>query len=289
VATETLTANCPSDPAENVGDGNDSPQTADPYSVSAQQFLCSPTDEDWFKFDVQANVTYRLDTYLVSANNDPELTLFSDQNQTLIQFNDDSENSGTFESGGYRAGITFAPAAAGTYYARVRPSPAAIGVGGTSFSYYMRLTSSNLNHCTVNEPDDNALNGQAKDFVVGTFQARALCALGDQDWVRFKIIKPNTTLRIETFNMGSGQSSNGAWQGTDTVLELFGRLSDPMLTFNDDFPTGTAARRSMIEHTFTNPGTYFVKVRPFSSGGAGETYNLRITRMDNVLLNTPAN
>jgi len=280
----TLDTVC-ADPGE-LGDGNNSPPTADPISVSTAQYFCSPADEDWFKFDVSQNVTYKLDTYLVSANNDPLLEVYSDQGETLVRSNDDNDDDGAFGSGGYRAGVSFTAASTGTYYARVRPSPAASNVGGdASFGYNLRLMS-RTNLCAVNEPDNDAFNGQAKDFVVGTLQSRALCGSGDQDWVRIKITKPDTTMRIETLNMGTAKDANGIWRGTDTVLELYGSLSAPKLTDNDDW--NAPARRSLIEYTFANAGTYFVKVFPFANFSVpGQTYDLRITRIDKVLLGTP--
>ena len=80
IALDTVCA----DPGE-LGDGNNTPPTADPISVSTTHYFCSPADEDWFKFDVSQNVTYKLDTYLVSANNDPLLEVYSDQGQTLVR------------------------------------------------------------------------------------------------------------------------------------------------------------------------------------------------------------
>jgi hypothetical protein len=282
---------CPEDTAETTGDGNNSAQAADliTSATTPVQYFCSTKDEDWFKFNVSLNVTYQLRTHIVSANNDPFLEVYSDAGQTLVASNDDSDDDGTPSSGGYRAGVSFTAASSGTYYARFRPSPTASGVGGdASFSYLAQLINKSSLLCGFNEPDNNAATGQAKDFVVGTIESRALCGDNDQDWVRIKVTKPNTTLRIETLNLGTARDANGIWQGADTKLELYGSLSAPKLADNDNVSSATGARRSAIEYTFATPGAYFVKVLPSTNlSGPGQTYDLRITRVDKVLAFSP--
>ncbi|MFP4440113.1 MAG: C1 family peptidase [Chloroflexaceae bacterium] len=114
------------------------------------------------------------------------------------------------------------------------------------------------------EPDN--MPAEANTFTLNNPQTHALCVTGDQDWVSFTATA-GTTYRIETSNLTTG---------TDTYLELYAGDGSTQITFDDDGGAGVA---SLIEQTLSTDGTYYVKVRHYSStaGNPAYTYDLNIT------------
>lgn len=252
------------DSYETTGDGNNAAAFADTLLVNGASQLhrfCQTIDQDWVKFTVAANVSYRISTYGLSVYNDTILDVYRNAGTTLLRTNDDDDN------GSYGSTVIFTPSAAGTYYARVRPG---VGAGGSSsYTYYLRITSFS-NPCNFYEADNTPAT--ATFFGVGTTQSRALCAAADKDFVRFKV-KAGQTLRLETLDLGVGATP------ADTVLQLLSTNGTTQLAINDDLHSPN--RRSQVTYTFTTAGYYYAMVRGYSNGGGpGQTYNLRIERVD---------
>ncbi|NLF02951.1 MAG: hypothetical protein GX601_18460 [Anaerolineales bacterium] len=88
-------------------------------------------------------------------------------------------------------------------------------------------------------------------------QSHSFHSSEDVDWVRLTVpsfdVARGVSYRIETRNLG--------W-GMDTVLELYDTDGATHLVQNDD---GGAEFASQIRWTPTFEGTYYVKVRPYSS------------------------
>ena len=251
-------------------DDNDWRGAADPVVINdpaKTHYFCSTVDEDWISFSASPDVTYQVETFALAQNNDTQLEVYHDTDPTPVATSDDAD------TGTYGSKVIFTPAESGIYYVRVRPGASGVG-GSLAFAYSLRVRS--LGNVCSDADDDTAAT--ALPFTVNSIASRGLCGDSDQDWVKFQITKANTTLRLETLNLGVGQSWDGFWNQTDTVLELYGTDATTQLTSNDDVKGGVL--RSLIEYTFTTPGTYYLKVRPYLVGGLGETYDVRLTRID---------
>jgi hypothetical protein len=223
--------------------------------------FCASNDHDWIRFSVVAGRTYRIYTYGLSHLTDTYMDVYSNAGTTFVRANDDDD------SGSYGSTVIVTPTANGTYYARLRQVNNA---GSSSYTYFLRVISSTP--CNINEADDSAAT--AKWFIVGASQQRALCASGDQDWVRFRA-KAGQRLQIETFDLGA----LGGGLTADTVLELYNTNGTSLLATNDDI-NSSFTRASRIEFTFPTNGYYYVKVRGFgNNGGAAHIYSLRINRI----------
>jgi hypothetical protein len=88
-------------------------------------------------------------------------------------------------------------------------------------------------------------------------QTHTFHAEDDVDWIKFTVpvgdVNNGVSYRIETFNLG--------W-GMDTYMHLYDTDGTTELAFDDDGGTGVA---SLIVWTPPATGTYYVKVRPYSS------------------------
>jgi uncharacterized protein YkwD len=117
----------------------------------------------------------------------------------------------------------------------------------------------------VHEPNDSP--SAAGRLEVGTTQSHAFCADGDEDWIVFEAVA-DATYRIETVNLSTG---------TDTVLELYTSDGSTRLAANDD---GGEGRASLLEYTFSQAGSYAIKVRPYGGAGdPGSTYDVQVEQL----------
>lgn len=115
------------------------------------------------------------------------------------------------------------------------------------------------------EPDDSMQQAGPAPFNMPP-QVRTLSTPSDQDWVRIDLSASRYprggTVILET--LGS----------TDTYLELHDQNGNQLATSDDD-GEGLNGRIQMR----LQPGTYFLKVRPFGSGGNNSEYTLAASMM----------
>ncbi len=120
--------------------------------------------------------------------------------------------------------------------------------------------------------DDTYL--EAKSITVnGAPQAHNFHAAWDADWVKFTAVA-NRAYTVTTSNLGSAN---------DTVLELYATDGTTLLEWNDDC-WGAGLASCIKKWVAPANGTYYVKVRNYSSLGGcpGYDYNLAVTGVSGV-------
>ena len=116
------------------------------------------------------------------------------------------------------------------------------------------------------EPDDSA--GAAKSIGTdGSGQTHNFHVAGDNDWVKFDATS-GRQYTIETANLGSG---------SDTYMYLYSTNGSTQLAEDDDGGGGLASR---IGWTAPGNGTYYVRVRHYSSSASGSNTNYDISVRD---------
>jgi hypothetical protein len=196
---------------------------------------------DWYQFRVTSSGNYTIETWAGTLS-DNYMELYGPNSQNALLVSDD--DSGV----GLAAKITRS-LAAGTYYVKVRAYSSTRtgtysikvtgGSGGGGGSSFTELT---VNGATV-----------TGDISTG----------GELDWYQFTVASAGT-YTIET------------WAGTlsDNYMQLYGPNSQSvLLESDDDDGVGLAAKitRSLAV------GTYYVKVRAYSSTSTG-TYTIKVSR-----------
>ncbi|MEF3274860.1 MAG: M4 family metallopeptidase [Chloroflexus sp.] len=211
-------------------------------------------DQDWVTFNAVAGTVYTIQTSGLQSNADTVLGLFGNNGSLLLAQNDDY--------GGTRASrISWLATTNAPLHVRVTNFG---NVGGANTGYSLTITAST----TTTSPDayepDNTLSAARSITVGGAAQRHNFHIPGDHDWVRFSA-QAGTLYVIDTFNLGST---------SDTVLELYNG-SGVLVAINDDYG-GTRASR--IQWIAPSMGTFFVKVRHYSSAAYGATtvYDLRV-------------
>jgi RHS repeat-associated protein len=108
----------------------------------------------------------------------------------------------------------------------------------------------------------------AKPIAVSETQSHAFCVAGDVDWLSFSAAA-GTIYRFRTLNLASG---------VDTYLSLYGTNGVTELAASDDDGGGLS---SLIEYTIPQAGTYYLKVRHYSSNAGGDslTYQIQVTSL----------
>ena len=211
-------------------------------AVAKSHNFCPSSDEDWIKFDLQANKTYVLLTSNLAFASDTVLTLYAADGTTQIAENDDY---------GYVSGsrIIYRPTSAGTYLARVRhANPAA---NGPNTNYDLSVQEG---VCSPDPQDsaggDNGPGDATLLATSGISQTRDFCAdplnaaLGDQDWVTFNALSGGT-YQLHTAGLGPN---------TDTVLDLYAGDGSTQLLHNDDIGHG---RGAALSFTASDTGPYY--------------------------------
>lgn len=224
--------------------------------------VCPAGDQDWVKFDLQADTIYVIKTGNLGFAADTVLELFDDQG-TLIATNDDYDYVEASR-------LVYEPATSGTYYARVtHRDPAA---AGPNTNYDITIETGVCN------PDggdggngDNGPGDAVPLSANGSGQNHNFCAnplstdIGDQDWVSFNAVAGGT-YRISTADLGPN---------SDTILRLYAADGNTLLQDNDDKGPGRSAQ---LVFTPTVAGTYYVQVTQYNSNiiGREASYNLQL-------------
>lgn len=225
--------------------------------------FCPSSDEDWVKFNVEANKTYVLQTENLGFASDTLLTLFAADGATQIAENDDY--------GYVRASrIVWKPSASGVNLARVRHHNIVANGPNTQYDIALREgfcqpdpQESSLGDNGPGDAPAMPTDGSTKNY---TFCADPLNAsLGDQDWFSFNAVAGGNYL-VKTLNLG---------KNADTVLTLYGSDGATVVQSDDDAGLGQSA---MLNFTATTPGAYYVQVKQFNSSilGALTDYSAQI-------------
>ncbi|MBI4318450.1 MAG: pre-peptidase C-terminal domain-containing protein [Chloroflexi bacterium] len=214
-------------------------------------------DNDWVSFTASAGTSYVIETLNLGNRSDTYIYLYSTNGTTLLASDDDS-------GGGLASRINWTAPSSGIYFVRVRHYSGA--AYGSNTNYDIRVTSSSV--CTGGdsyEPDNSP--AQASTITVnGSSQTHNFYCSGDNDWAKFSATVGMDYV-IQTLNLGAG---------SDTILYLYDTDGSTLITSNDD---GGGGRASRIAWTASADGTFYVRVRHYSStaSGSNTNYDLRVT------------
>ena len=248
------------------------PDSADPDDTAATAKLVSTTgvtrthtscpagDQDWVKFQAISGTTYMLETSNLGLAADTELGLYGPDGTTQLAYNDDYAVSRLDSRIVWRAPAT------GTYYARVQQVKSNIAGPNTRYDFSISEGACLPDAYEGTSGDNSALNASPIPLD-GSSQTHSFCPIGDQDWVRFVTLAPNTKLTIRTSSLSSGY---------DSVLSLYGPDGATLLAANDDYGAGGD---SLISQTVSAAGAYYVRVVPYNTNqfGSNTTYQLSVS------------
>ncbi|WP_322495786.1 M4 family metallopeptidase [Chloroflexus sp.] len=215
-------------------------------------------DQDWVYFDtVASSASYVIETFNLAAGNDTVLELYNSSG-ALLAYNDDYS--------GLASRIGFTASSAQRFFVKVRHYSSSAGHSG--LRYDIRVTGVSATTPDPFEPDNTAATARA--ITPGTLDAPNVTrhnfhVAGDQDWVRITTTAGNFYL-FETANLDDR---------ADTVITLFEPNGTTVIAENDDGGGGWASRLTWYAPA---DGTYYLRVRHYSSGVGGERtgYDLRI-------------
>lgn len=169
----------------------------------------------------------------------------------------------------------------GIYYIRVRDT-ANVGGGNRTYTFIIYSESYGPTPSTIAEIcrdlfEEDGLPEEAKLITSNEIQrGHLLCPSGDADWVKF-FGKTGKTYYIYTDtrpyrNNPSANPSNAETQaGADTVLFLFDRDGNSIITFNDDIEDSTGSSLdSQIRFVPQVDGFYFAQIK--NTGDIGNQF-----------------
>jgi|GEM_PF-1530087 len=218
-------------------------------------------DNDWVKFDATSGRQYTIETANLGSGSDTYMYLYSTNGSTQLAEDDDG-------GGGLASRIGWTAPGNGTYYVRVRHYSSSASGSNTNYDISVRDTGGGGGGGGGDsyEPDDSA--GAAKSIGTdGSGQTHNFHVAGDNDWVKFDATS-GRQYTIETANLGSG---------SDTYMYLYSTNGSTQLAEDDDGGGGLASR---IGWTAPGNGTYYVRVRHYSSSASGSNTNYDISVRD---------
>jgi secreted trypsin-like serine protease len=199
-------------------------------------------DVDWFRFDVDSDMMYRVDVNLTGTLNDSVVEVYDDTGEVLVGINDDSGS-------GFASSFTWFPGVDGKAHVKV------LGYGSNIGTYELLVTES------VPLPDDHGDNAaSATAAQVGQTINGELGTFIDVDWF--------------SFSATAGRSYEIATELTtldDSVLRLIDADGSSELGYNDDAGAG---RDSRIVWRAPSSGMRYVEVSGFD--GATGQYRLEV-------------
>jgi hypothetical protein len=252
--------------------------------------ICTPGDEDWFKFAAIGNKVYTLDITRFEPGLDLVIELYDDQGNRLA-FNDDFFARTPPPAS---TGLTPAPTRDiapriqswrapkdGIYYVRVRDSA---GIGGSNKTYTFVVFSESYGPTppTVTEIcrdlfEEDGLPEEATLITSNEVQAgHRLCPSGDADWVKFfgkagKTYYIYTDTRPYRNNPSANPSNTETQAGADTIMFLADRDGTSIIDLNDDIETADASSLdSQIRFVPRVDGFYFVQIK--NTGDIGNQF-----------------
>jgi len=247
---------------------DDTPVQANPISTdgSAQTHnFHYAGDNDWVEFSATAGTSYLIETLNLGASSDTYMYLYETDATTLIDQDDDG-------GPGLASRIEWTAPSNSNYYVKVRHFNS--DTHGPDTSYDLQITDTGCVGGDSYEPDNAAslANPIATD---GSTQTHDFFCAGDSDWVSFSAVA-GINYVLETLNLGSN---------SDTYVYLYGTDAATIIDQDDDGGPGLASR---IEWTAPASGTYYVRVRHYSSAASGTNteYDLRVTGVDSGAADT---
>jgi methionine-rich copper-binding protein CopC len=206
-------------------------------------------DQDWWKINLTAGLTYVFQLNTTSSGLDPYLRLLNSTGMQLAYSDDDG--------GGYNSRIVFTASTSGSYYLSAQ------GIGTTTGTYSLRASATDTIPCTASTTAIVAANG--------TNAVSRVDAEGDRDWWRANLVA-GTTYTIKL--LGSPSGANSGLTLSDPYIYGIYNSSGGVIagTSNDDYGSST---ESQVVFTPTTSGIYY-----FSSGAYGSTtgsYALQLT------------
>ena len=213
---------------------------------------------DWFSFSATEGNVYTIEVNSTAI--DPYVELYGKDGTTLIDYNNDS--SGTNSSivwvcqstpPGVRTG-------SGTYYIKVMASDANYSNNATG-NYTISITET-----TPTSDDYGDTYDTATALTIGTGTDGSIETQGDVDFFSFSA-SANTTYTIET----------SLSTLDDSIIYLYDTDGSTLLTYNDDRTPGSDLS-SLIKWNCQTAGTYYVKVKAFSTSQTG-SYTITVSNV----------
>jgi len=261
-ATRVLTPTPESEP-------NNTPATATPLNLvsgcQAASGAISPVgDLDYYSFTASpgAKVWALVDTGPSTTSRDSVLTLFGPDGTTVLETDDDdgigNDCDATIESRQASAIAGRTLTAGGTYFLRVE----AFG-GASTISAYKLFVTVTTGSTAESEPNDSAATANSLVTAGSPIGVRtaSITPAGDVDFYAVTVTAPATL-----FVSGDGDPErNGS--GTDIVVDLIAPdgLTQLFSADNSDNVGLPAPPAESFCFTITTPGTYFIRVRGFTS------------------------
>lgn len=158
---------------------------------------------------------------------------------------------------------------AGTYYVLVN-----LYSGSGSYTLTLNTISSGGGVSGGVSSDDNDSPSNAVLLQIGGSYRGEISPAGDIDYYKFAAQAGNR-YAIETLNLGSGM---------DTYIHLYSTNGVSEMAFDDDSGEGYASK---LELTAPAAGTYYVKVRHYSSGTGSYDIRISLSLSSSILKTTP--
>ncbi|MFC1856732.1 pre-peptidase C-terminal domain-containing protein [Thermodesulfobacteriota bacterium] len=201
-------------------------------------------DEDWFRFEAEANQLYVIETGDLLGRCDPLIELYETDGSTLLARDDDG-------GPGFASKLYWSPDISDTYFVRLRNFNA-------SETGDYRIWVQSL-------PEDDAPDrfSNAKPVPTdGIPVSSQIERYGDIDWFKFNA-QAEFAYQIESANLSDS---------ADTIINLYGPDGVTPVLSDDDSGQGLGSR---IVWTAEATGIYYIKVSHFESEGTG-AYDLFI-------------
>jgi Icc-related predicted phosphoesterase len=211
----------------------------------------SPTDVDWFAFDLDANKMYYIGSFNSLADPNAQLFHESDLTRNVLTGNIDNRNdSQDFRIAGY------VPARSGRYYLKV------FSMGGTSGPYSVRITGGrSVTQISALHEDDNtpARATSRPALVSGVAVTSAIYPTNDIDY--YKIFAAGG----QTYLITTAPLPDMGFRDCDTYMELVDSVGRNVFAFSDDIGKVAGVDGENTFSTFSGAfpatGTYYVRVR----------------------------
>jgi hypothetical protein len=291
-ATPTATPETPTATVTPVVTPRGCPEGADPagdlpgasllrVEVPERHGICDLGDVDWFKFGAVGGKVYTIDIPDMDNGLDLSLGVF-EENGNRLTFNDDYNfrNPSQPDSNDIRPRIdSWRAPYDGFFYIQVRDN---LGIGGGGRAYTILLdsesygpTPAQITEVCQDLFEQDGLPEQAKLITSNeTQRGKALCPVGDADWVKFFALRGKTYFIYTDTRpyIGSADPSRnpnfppnpgvqgGTEAGADTVIYLADRDGVSIVDFNDDIVGGNTLD-SQLRFSPSADGFYYAQIK----------------------------
>ncbi len=233
-------------------------------------FVTNDSDYDWYRFTVEANRTYVIETYNIQGTGTNATGLWLYNSSGSLVANDEFGNAG---KGDANARIVHTFVNQDIYYIVVGRERFGAWQGTYSLRILPRHDEPGAAWDAANDNEPNGLLELANEIQVGLSNAQThrlfdhtsfVTNDSDYDWYHFTAVA-GQTLILETFNVASTTRATGLWLYNSLGAEI---TSDP----NGNNRTGTAK----ITYRFITAGTYYLLVKRSQFQTWNGSYSIRI-------------